>query len=172
MIRNYLKTAWRNLLRNRTLSLINLTGLSISVAFCVLLFFHIRYEQSFDRFHEKKDRLFRVEMTNFWADPGEKPKGSLFAALTRSADENNDLEFPLVVGRDMQNVLPDVQSVTRFEDISRHNGQPLVRANGQVYKEEHALYAESNFFQHFSFPLLKGKKATVLAQPGDVVLPE
>jgi putative ABC transport system permease protein len=170
MLRNYLKTAWRNLLRNRTLSLINLTGLSISVAFCALLFFHIRYEQSFDRFHEKKDRLFRLEMTNFWADPGEKPKGSLFAGLTRSADENNDLEFPLVVGRDMPNVLPDVQSVTRFEDIARHNGQPLVRANGQVYKEEHALYAEPNFFSNFSFSLLQGNKATVLAQPGNVVL--
>ena len=75
--------------------------------------------------------------------------------LTRSADENNNLEFPLVVGRDMRNVLPDVQSVTRFEDIARHNGQPLVRANGQVYKEEHALYAEPSFFSNFSFSSLQ-----------------
>jgi putative ABC transport system permease protein len=172
MLKNYLKTAWRNLLRNRTLSLINLTGLSISVAFCALLFFHIRYEQSFDRFHEKKDRLFRVEATNFWGDPNGKAQQSIFAGLTRSEDEDNDLEFPLVVGRDMQYALPEVRSVTRFEDISRHNGQPLVRANGQVYKEEHALYAEANFFQNFSFPLLKGNKATVLTQPGNVVLAE
>jgi hypothetical protein len=89
MFRSYLTIAWRSLLRNLTLSLINLVGLSISVAFCLLLFFHIRYEQSFDAFHKNADRLYRVEMTNFWGSPGEKSKITLFAALTREEDEKN-----------------------------------------------------------------------------------
>ena len=169
MLLNYLKIAWRNLLRNRTLSLINLTGLSISVAFCVLLFFHIRYEQSFDRFHRNGDRLYRMEMSNIWADPNDKPKGSFFAALTRAEDQNNSLEFPLIVGRDLAAEFPEIDRVTRFKDISEHMGDPLVRADKKVYKETHALFADANFFQTFSFPLLKGDPRTVLALPGNVV---
>ena len=170
MLLNYLKIAWRNLLRNRTLTLINLTGLSISVAFCVLLFFHIRYEQSFDRFHRNGDRLYRMEMSNIWADPNDKPKGGFFAALTRAEDQNNSLEFPLIVGRDLAAAFPEIDRVTRFKDISSHMGDPLVRADKKVYKETHALFADANFFQTFSFPLLKGDAKTVLALPGNVVL--
>jgi putative ABC transport system permease protein len=170
MLLSYLKIAWRNLLRNRTLSLINLIGLSISVAFCVLLFFHIRYEQSFDRFHRNGARLYRMEMSSVWADPNDKPKWSIFSALTRAEDEKNDLEFPLVVGRDLAAEFPEVDQVTRFKDIARHMGDPLVRADNKVYKEPHALYADANFFQTLSFPLLKGDSKTVLALPGNVVL--
>src|SRR6185437_427879 len=84
MIKNYLVVAWRNLLHNRTTSLIILTGLSISVAFCTLLFFHIRYEQSFDRWHRNGNRLYRLEMDDPWGGGSES--------------QTHDLEFPLVTG--------------------------------------------------------------------------
>ena len=171
MIKNYLKTAWRNLLRNRTLSLINLVGLSISVAFCALLFFHMRYEQSFDRFHQKKDRLFRVETSNISDDdPNQKPGKSIFAALTRDADAEHMLELPAVVGPDMKRQFPEVNSFTRIKENDSHMGQLLVRADKQVYKQEHSLFVDENFFNNLSFPLLKGNANSVLASPNGVVL--
>jgi putative ABC transport system permease protein len=63
MFRNYFKIAWRNLMKYKTFTFINIFGLSLSVSFCVLLFMYLRYEQSFDEFHLKKDRLYRLETT-------------------------------------------------------------------------------------------------------------
>src|SRR5579862_2421781 len=155
MFSNYLKIAWRNLLRHPMLSLINLVGLSVSVAFCVLLFFHIRYEQSFDRFHKNGDRLYRLEMSGIWyADPGSQRLG---------------LEFPLNVGRDMKSRFPEIKNAIVFKDQTIHMGQ-LIRAENQVYKEKGVLYADSSFFTRLSFPLLKGDARKVLELPGNVVL--
>jgi putative ABC transport system permease protein len=156
MLKNYLLVAWRNLVRNPRLSLINLAGLSISVAFSALLFFHIRYEQSFDRFHRNGDRLYRLEMSDIWADGPES--------------DTHGLEFPLVVGTDLKNRFPEVSSVIRFKDMPRHMGDQLVRAGSQVYKEKGVYYADTTFFRHLSFPLLKGDPGTVLGTPGNVVL--
>ncbi len=168
MFRNYLKIAWRNLLKNRTFSIINIVGLSFSVAFCLLLFFYIRHEQSYDSFHKKKDRLFRVEMTNTWPSTDPKPKNHLFSFLTKNDDVENAINFPLVVGRDMQQTFPEVKSIMRFQD----GGDQLVKPGKEVYKEKHVLYAEDNFFQNFSFPLIKGNPKAVLASPKNIVLSE
>ena len=154
MLKNYLLVAWRNLLRNPMLSLINLVGLSISVAFSALLFFHIHYEQSFDRFHRNGDRLYRLEMSDF-GDPSNNVHG---------------LEFPLVVGIDLKNRFPEVSDFVRFKDMSSHMGEQLVRAGGQVYKERGVYYTDTTFFTHLSFSLLKGDPRTVLGMPGNVVL--
>ncbi len=156
MFTNYLKIAWRNLLRHPMLSSINLVGLSVSVAFCVLLFFHIRYEQSFDRFHANRDQLYRLEMSAV----GNDDPGSL----------GRQLEFPLIVGRDMKSRFPEVKDVLVFKDQSIHMGGQLVRADNQVYKEKGVYYADSSFFAGLSFPLLKGDRRTVLDLPGNVVL--
>src|SRR5579863_6919017 len=109
MFTNYLKIAWRNLLRHPMLSSINLVGLSVSVAFCVLLFFHIRYEQSFDRFHANGDRLYRLEMT----DVGNNDPGS----------QRREREFPLIGGRDMKGNFPEVKRVIVFKDQTIHMGE-------------------------------------------------
>lgn len=166
MLKNYLIIAWRNLLRNRTLSLINLVGLSISVAFCLLLFYHIRYEQSFDTFHQKKDRLFRCEMSAFGTGAEETPAKGLFSMLTKDEDLDNFLGFPLVVGPDMRRTFPEIASFTRFRDQQ----QELVQVGKAVYKESQVISAEDNFFSSLSFPLLKGDARTALASPGNVVL--
>jgi putative ABC transport system permease protein len=168
MLKSYLKIAWRNLFRNRMLSVINLTGLSISVAFCLLLFLHIRYEQSFDTFHVNRDRLFRVEMSPLFESVDKKPGKSLFAALTRKADEQHDVGFPLVVGPDMASTFPEVSAYIRFKD----RVPQLIRADGSVYHEEQTVYADPSFLTSFSFPLLKGDAKTALASPGNVVLSE
>src|SRR5829696_9008444 len=60
MIKNYFKTAFRNLLRNKSYAAINITGLAVGIAACLLIFLVIQYESSFDTFHKKKDRIYRV----------------------------------------------------------------------------------------------------------------
>ena len=102
MIKNYIKIAWRNLVKHRVFSIINIAGLSFSVAFCLLVFFYISDEQSYDKFHEKKDRLFRVEMGNTGLSLNQQPPRHLFSFLTKDNDVKNRLVFPLIVGPDMQ----------------------------------------------------------------------
>ncbi len=166
MFKNYLKTAWRNIIKNKTLSIVNITGLSVSVAFCLLLFFYIRYEQSYDTFHTKKDRLFRLEMTNTLPSLGPDKKKSLFSFLTKNDDAKNQLGFPLVVSANMQNAFPEIKSITRFKD-GRDN---IVKTNNEAYREQHVLYADSNFFSNFSFHLLKGNPETVLNSASNIVI--
>ena len=166
MFKNYFKIAWRNLLKNRTFSLINIVGLSFSVAFCLLLFLYIRYEQSYDAFHVKKDRLFRLEMTSTYSVQDTTAKKSMFSFFTKSDNVQNQLVFPLVVAGNMQSQFPEVKSITRFQDA----GDQLVKVNNQVYKEAHIVFTDTNFFSNFSFPLLQGNAKTVLNAVNNVVL--
>jgi putative ABC transport system permease protein len=166
MIRNYLKIAWRNLFRNRLLTVINLIGLAVSVTFCLLLVFHIRYEQSFDSFHQKKDRLYRCEMTSFFIAPKDTVKKGFWSMLTKDNEERRQLSFPLIAGPDVQAAFPEVASYTRLMNTS----STLVRVDKEVYKEKECLYTDDNFFLNFSFPLEKGDAKTALASPGNVVL--
>src|ERR1700750_771414 len=158
MFKNYFKIAWRNIIKNKTLSIINIAGLSVSIAFCLVLFFYIRYEQSYDKFHVKKDNLFRLEMSRTFMSPDTTKKKSVFSFLTKNDDVENQLVFPVIVAANMQNQFPEIKGITRFKD----NGDLLVKANNQTYKEKHVLFAESNFFSNFSFHLLKGNPKTVL----------
>ncbi len=170
MFTNYFKTAVRNLLRNKAFSFINIIGLSFSVAFCLLLFMHIRFEQSFETFHQKKNHLFRLEMTSLYnlMDTNKQPEKHLLSFLTKQDDVNNQVVFPLVVAADLQNTFPEVKSITRFKD----EGSQLVKAKNEVFKEKHIVYADNNFFSNFSFKLKLGNVATALSSKNNVVLSE
>jgi putative ABC transport system permease protein len=165
MLRNFIKVAWRNLRKNRTFSIINITGLSLSVAFCLLLFFYIRKEQSYDSFAEKKDRLFRFETTNIFGSTEPKPD-RLFSFLTKGNEVNNSLVTSLIIGRDIQKNFPEVKSITRFQD----QGSGLVRINKTVYKLSHVLYADDNFFRNFSFPVIQGNPDALKNSTSRVVI--
>jgi putative ABC transport system permease protein len=166
MFRNYCKTAIRNLLRSRTFSIINLTGLSLSVAFCLLLFFYIRHEQSYDKFHANADRLFRIERTSLWSDEPVEKKKSIFSFLdSKVSDADNDIILSLIVGRDLKSTFPDVKEIIRFK-----SSEQLIRAGNSVYKEGRIVYADQSFLKNFSFPLLKGNINTVLTTPQNVVI--
>jgi len=166
MFKNYLKIAWRNLLKHKAISFINIIGLSFSIAFCFALYLYIRNEQSYDSFHQKKDRLFRLEMTNVWNVDKKPPSKNLFSFLTKSADQENQLVFPLIVAQDLQRQFPEVKSVTRFQG----EWDQLVKVKDKVFKEPHVFYADDNFFSTFSFPLLLGKPGEVLSSRSNVVL--
>jgi putative ABC transport system permease protein len=168
MLKNYLKIAWRNLRKHRSFSIINITGLSFSVTFCLLVFFYIRHEQSYDSFHAKKNHLFRVEMSRTWKADKTSPASRLFSFLTKNDDIDNQVVMPLVVGPDMQQHFPEVKSFTRFQA----RGENLVKAGDQVFKQNHIIYADYNFFRNFSFRLLKGNPKTAFNERQNVVLSE
>jgi len=171
MFRNYCKIAIRNLLKNRTFSIINLTGLSLSIAFCLLLFFYIRYEQSYDTFHAKKNRLFRLESTNPYGERNAPQKGFL-SFLHKNEEGNHEVNFPLIAGPGIQNDFPEIKSLTRIKQVNLHWGEQLIRVNNEIFKEKNVLYADDNFLSNFSFPLLKGNTRTALTSPANVILSE
>ena len=166
MLKNYFKIAWRNIVKNRTFSIINITGLSVSVAFCLLLFFYIRYEQSYDAFHAKKDHLFRLEMSNTFPSADTAKKKGILSFLTKNDDVQNQLTFPLIIAANMQNTFPEIKSITRFKD-ERDN---IIKVNNEAYREPHVLYADSNFFGNFSFHLVQGNPKTVLNSTDNIVI--
>ena len=69
MIKNYIKTAWRSLMRNKSYAAINITGLAVGIAACMLIFMVVQFETSFDNFHTNKDRIYRV-ITSFHGPDG------------------------------------------------------------------------------------------------------
>lgn len=166
MFRNYIKIGLRNLRKNKVSSLINIVGLSLSVTFCLLLFLHIRKEQSYDTFHSKKDRLFRLEMTDFWKKPDEGPKKHFFSFLTKDDETKNGLVFPLVVKDDIKNTFPEIQQVVPIKT----EGSKFVKVDRQVFKENKVLYAGESFFNSFSFKLLRGNRDLALADKNNIVL--
>ena len=168
MLKNYIKIGLRNLRKNKIFTLINITGLSVSVTFCVLLFLHIRQEQSFDKFHSKKDRLYRLEMTDFWAQAKDKPKPHFFSFLTKDDDTKNVLVFPLVVATDMKNAFPEIEHIIPI----KNEGPVFVKIGEQLFKERNILFAGEQFFTSLSFPLITGSSQTALSGRNNIVLSE
>ena len=156
MIKNYLKTAWRNILRNRTSSIINISGLSIGIACSLLIVIFIKNELSYDKFHKDSDRIFQVILNGnmngqeFWAGNTPPPVG---AALT--------------------NNIPEIESYTRFYkpgDIVIRNQE--TNATDKFFTEKNVLAVDSNFLQLFDFKIVEGEAETALMKPGSVVITE
>jgi putative ABC transport system permease protein len=155
MIKNYFKTAFRNLWRNKNFALINIAGLAVGIAVCLVIFLIIRFELSFDNFHSKKNRIYRVltEMHN--ADGIKRSRG---------------VPFPLP--RTMHNDFPSLKSSGIY---SMGDDQVIIpdETNGQVQKkfkeEDGVFYAEPSLFEIFDFPLLAGDYKT-LKDPNTAVI--
>ncbi|HKK43905.1 MAG TPA: ABC transporter permease [Balneolaceae bacterium] len=150
LIPNFLKVALRNIRRNRMYSFINIAGLAIGIACTILILLYIYDEYSYDRFHKKADRIYRLNVDA--KTPAEVTK------LTCS---------PGPMGPNLVRDFPQVESMVR---IMRTSG--TVAYKQSRYQVDHALYADSTFYNIFSFKLLKGNPDNVLAGPASVVLTE
>lgn len=166
MFRSYLKNSLRNLRKYKLFTIINIAGLSISVAFCLLLFFHIRHEQSYDNFHLKKNKLFRLEKSDMWKKKEEAPNANWLSFLTRKDDIRMSLIFPLIVAGDMERNFPEIENVLPIKD----EGSSFIHVNNQNYKENHTLFVGKSFFESLSFTMLAGDPKTALEDKGNVVL--
>ena len=149
MLRSYLRIAYRTLKRHKGYAFINVFGLAVGLAACLLIGLYVRSELSFDRFHEKGDRIYRV----LQALPFDE-EGRLWAQTS-----------PLLAGA-MEASLPGIEEAVRL-----YPRDGVVKAGGDEFKEP-LLFADAPFFEAFTFPLLRGDPATALAAPDVVVLSE
>ena len=150
MLRNYLKIAFRNLWRNKVFAGINVVGLSVGLASCLLLFLYIVHELSYDDFQQKADRIVRVTME--YSMEGRVAK--IPVTGTKVAPE---------FGRQF----PEVESGVRLI-----NREAVVMNGNRQFSEKRLVFADSAFFSLFSFPLRRGNPQTALAGPNVVVLSE
>ncbi len=149
MLKNYFKIAWRNLVKNKTFSLINLFGLSIGLAACLLITAFLYDELSYDTYPEHAGRLYRVQL-HFLENGG----ATDFASVDLS------------VGAGMQHAYPEVLSSTRLSQM----GAGFVSYQEKTFKESALGMADSNFLENFSIPLLEGDVHTALQQRRTIVI--
>jgi putative ABC transport system permease protein len=150
MLRNYVITALRNLYKNRGFSFINILGLTIGLASFMLIGLYVFHELSFDRFHTRSGRIFRV-VENL------RTENELLLQSTSSPP----------MGPTILKDFPEVENYVRFTGDSR-----LVKKGNLAFYEEECLLADSTIFDVFSFKLLKGDPKTALTEPRTVVLTE
>ncbi len=152
MIRNYITTAIRNLFKHKGYSLVNVIGLTLGLAGCVLMLLYIRYETSYDDYHLKKDRMYRVEVENVWNGRASK------IATTPSA-----------WGPVLLTDYPSIEKLTRLRPLLE---QQPVQLEDRSLRGRASFFADSTLFDVFTLPLARGAPATALTRPHTVVLSE
>lgn len=169
MLRINLKLAIRNIFHNKLYTAINIIGLGVASAFCILVYLYVKNEQSFDSFHHDQDRMFRVEQTDLFSSfRRDKPQKGFFSFLMKDEEQKNMIQTPMIFAGDIKRNFPEVENAVRIKSM----GEPIVRIGNQSFKEKKAAYVDKDFFEAFSFPLLQGAPATVLAGHNNVVISE
>jgi putative ABC transport system permease protein len=154
MVLNYFKTAFRNLSRNKLHAVLNLAGLSIGLACCVVIALYVSKELRYDRYHSNADRIWRVTRTFHNQD------GSVNLHLSNIAPPFGTLlqqHFPEI--EVLTRILPNIGAVVRTENDAR-------------YTEDRAFFADENLFKVFTVPLIVGDANTALAAPWQVAISE
>ncbi|MGD8535731.1 MAG: ABC transporter permease [Candidatus Aminicenantes bacterium] len=145
MITNYLKIAFRNMKRHKAYSFINIAGLAIGMAICILILLWVQDELNFDRFHENAENICRVNMN----------------------DQNYGVVWPIVsipVGPALKQEFPEVVDSVRVSDF-----RGLVTREEKKF-DEIGAYVDPSFFEIFSFPFVKGDSKTALLAPSAIVI--
>ncbi|MEK6479864.1 ABC transporter permease [Catalinimonas sp. 4WD22] len=156
MITYFFKAIIRHARRHKLFTLLNIAGLAIGMAVCLLISLYIKDELSYDLFHEHADRIYRVDMTNIWAEENER-FGSTpppVASLLRS-------EYPEIATA-VRIHTPNLLYFSVQEGAEQH----------RIFEEENALAVDSGFFDVFSVQKLQGEPEKALTQPNEVVLTE
>jgi len=150
MIKNYFKTAYRNLAKNKLYSFINIVGLATGISVCMLIFMYVQYELSYDRYHAKAKRIYRLtEMLHL-------PKEDRPQAVTSP---------PMAPA--LQANCPEVEKTVRISPSSRILSYQQKKLYGTKI-----IYADSTLFDIFTFPMLKGDPKKALVNPYSIVVTE
>ena len=152
MLRNYIKLAFRNIRKYKFFSAINILGMSIGIAACLLILLYIVDELSYDRFHTNVDRIYQIGLH------------------ARIGDQNiNTANTCPPMAETLVKEVPGVAQATR---IASFWGAPTLRYEETSFTEEKIFHADSNFFNFFSFRLVEGDPNTALQEPNTLVLTE
>jgi putative ABC transport system permease protein len=149
MIKNYLKVAWRNLVRKKVFSAINIFGLALGLAIFTLISLYVLDELSYDRYNELANRIYRVN-THI------KVNGSEF----------NDKDTPAPMAGVLSTNYPGIEQAVRIAG----GNDMLVKKGDETLVEKNAFFADANLFKVFTLHLLKGNPATALSNPNSMVI--
>jgi putative ABC transport system permease protein len=149
MIKNYFKTAWRNLTRSKVYSFINVAGLSLGLACAMLIMLYVKDEVSFDRFHKNVDNIYRVVLKS-----------------NQQGQEKEISNTGFLPGPRFTQNISGIQSFVRVQ-----NGVEDIKKGTEVQSQS-LLYVDSNFFSIFTFSFLSGNAKTCLTEPHSIVLSE
>lgn len=152
MIKNWLRTALRNIRKNATSSAINIFGLTVGLSSCLLITLFIRHELSYDDFEAKGKRVARVIMEYRFDGGGEPQRGNFTSTKVAPTFQRN---------------FPEVESAVRMTQRDR-----VVGYQDKLFTETQFMFADSSFFDIFSFTLLKGDPHTALSGPKKIILTE
>src|SRR6187397_1800546 len=151
MIKNYFKTTWRNITRNKVYSIINIIGLSLGLTCAILIMLYVKDEVSSDRFHNQVGNIYRVVNKNINRD------GSL---------ENFNPHSGYFQGPKFAAGIPEIEHFVRYREAHKD------LKTGTDIQPQVVFEADSAFFSVFSFPMISGNPATALKQPNGVVVSE
>ena len=149
MLKNYLKIAVRNLLKHQGITAINILSLSIGMAACLVIFLFVTDELSFDSFHEKQQRIYRL-------------------CEVQSFEGTNTQQVALSMpgmGPTMTSEFQEIESFTRFWGL----GERLLEVGDHSMLVENIAAVDSSFLEIFNYQLIHGNAGSVLNQPFDVV---
>ena len=149
MFKNYVKIAWRSLFKQKIYSAINVTGMTIGMTCFILLALYIQYELSYDKQHEKGDRIYRI---------AEDMPGYIFKGTSEFACSS------IPVALSAKTDIPEVESVTILRTTF-----DLFKKDGQVFSEQ-GLYTDTSFFDVFSFPVIEGDPKSALKDKNAIIL--
>ena len=150
MIQNYLKIAWRNLLKHKSFSLVNIFGLAIGIAACLVIFIYVRHELTFDQYNKNADRIARITATIH------APESDIILAPT-----------PALLAPTIQKLYPEVEAAVRLE-----RSKEIIRVNNDYFKEENFYWTDQTVFTVFSFDAKEGTLKGALEKPNTIVITE
>jgi len=152
MIKNYIKIAWRNIIRNKAYSVINIGGLAIGIAACLLILQYVSFEKSYENFHVNKERIFRLKQERYNGGKLETEwAGGAFA-----------------VGNSFKEAIPEIEDYVKVVETS----DIIVEHKNETLKISEVFFATNSFFSVFSYELVSGDVSSVLNEPGTAALSE
>lgn len=152
MYKNYFKIGWRNLLRNKGYSFINIAGLAVGMACCIFTLLYVRHEQSYDRYHDGGERIYRIVRDD----------------VNNAGQSEPQATTPRAMALTMRNDLPEVEAAaTLFQ-----SRQIPMQYGDKLFYEDRVYETDSNLFKVFTFPFVKGSAKEAFATPQSVVITE
>ncbi len=146
MIKNYFKTAWRSLSKHKAYSIINVLGLTLGIASCLIIFLVVQYELNYDKFNSKSDRIYRVTLNAIDFNPC----------------------ISMAIAGPMRNDFPELEEVSQ----AWYHQSGLISIGSKKFQDKGVLFADKYFSSVFDYKWIKGNYKTALAEPNSIVLTE
>lgn len=150
MLKNYLKIALRNLKKDKIYTLINLSGLSIGIGVCLIIFIFLQFHIQFDLFNDKADQIYRVTTLDSGPNGDERRSANMEGALAQTLIDE----------------IPEVEASVRMLGV----GKTLITVNNENFYEDKILRSDQAIFDIFTFPFRQGNPETALSNKSSIVL--